>query len=335
MLLRDYVAGNFTRDDLAPFDAVVFAAGNDIRHLPPGTDEAAHWERANVDAVPRFFALAREAGVKRAVLVGSFYPQVAPALVDTVPYVRSRHLADERVRALATPSFAVCSVNAPFVVGSVPGLRNEMFAAYTGYAQGQFAGCPCSAGRRRNFISTQSLSEAIWGALQRGEAGKAYLVGDENLSFADYFAAFFRAAGNPRDVPSLDTRSIRCCPTSRSTRGAATSCRTIRPTARCCATGAATCSARWTRSSRIAARSKRTAREWSRCNVRRRRCMPAAGRQDDYANANRQAPMRCSIFFIVSVISAGRRSFSISNSAACSFNSSRHSSAFIDVTASN
>ena len=43
VLQRDYVAGNFTRDDLAPFDAIVFAAGNDIRHLPPGTDEAAHW----------------------------------------------------------------------------------------------------------------------------------------------------------------------------------------------------------------------------------------------------------------------------------------------------
>lgn len=40
--------------------------------------------------------------------------------------------------------------------------------------------------------------------LQRGESGNAYLVGDENLSFADYFAAFVRAAGNPRTVPSLD-----------------------------------------------------------------------------------------------------------------------------------
>ena len=188
-----------------------------------------------------------------------------------------------------------------------------------------------------NFISTQSLSEAIWGALQRGEAGKAYLVGDENLSFADYFAAFFRAAGNPRDVPSLDQEHPLLPDIAIYTgRGNVVSYRLIRPTARCCATGAATCSARWTRSSRIAARSKRTAREWSRCKTsRRRRCMPAAGRQDDYANANRQAPMRCSIFFIVSVISAGRRSFSISNSAACSFNSSRHSSAFIDVTASN
>ncbi|WP_179405066.1 NAD-dependent epimerase/dehydratase family protein [Burkholderia guangdongensis] len=205
VLQRDYVAGDFTRDDLARFDAVVFAAGNDIRHLPPGTDEATHWERANVEAVPRFFALARDAGVKRAVLVGSFYPQVAPQLVDTIPYVRSRHLADERVRALATPSFSVCSVNAPFVVGSVPGLKNEMFAAYTGYAQGKLGGLPVyGPAGGSNFISTQSLSEAIWGALQRGESGRAYLVGDENLSFADYFAAFFRAAGNPQPVPALD-----------------------------------------------------------------------------------------------------------------------------------
>lgn len=205
VLQRDYVAGDFTRDDLARFDAIVFAAGNDIRHLPPGTDEAAHWERANVEAVPRVFALARDSGVKRAVLVGSFYPQVAPELIDTIPYVRSRHLADERVRALATPSFPVCSVNAPFVVGSVPGLRNEMFAAYTGYAEGKLAGLPVyGPAGGSNFISTQSLSEAIWGALQRGEPGKAYLVGDENLSYADYFAAFFRAAGNPQPVPALD-----------------------------------------------------------------------------------------------------------------------------------
>lgn len=84
-------------------------------------------------------------------------------------------------------------------------LHNEMFAAYTGYAQGQFAELPVfGPAGGSNFISTQSLSEAILGALQRGEAGKAYLAGDENLSFADYFAAFFRAAGNPQAVAALD-----------------------------------------------------------------------------------------------------------------------------------
>ena len=55
-----------------------------------------------------------------------------------------------------------------------------------------------------NFISCRSLSEAIAGALERGENGKAYLVGDESLSFADYFGLFFKAAGNPAPVPELD-----------------------------------------------------------------------------------------------------------------------------------
>lgn len=205
LLQGDYVAGDFSKDDLARFDAIVFAAGNDIRHLPPGADEAAHWQRTNIEAVPRFFTVARDAGVRKAVLVGSFYPQVAPELIESSAYVRSRHLADEGVRALATPTFSVCSVNAPFVVGSLPGLHIKMFEVYTQYAEGKLAGMPAyGPAGGSNFISTQSLSEAIWGALQRGESGKAYLVGDENLTFAEYFAAFFRALSKEQEVPSLD-----------------------------------------------------------------------------------------------------------------------------------
>ena len=40
--------------------------------------------------------------------------------------------------------------------------------------------------------------------MQRGESGKAYLVGDENLTFAEYFGAFFRAAGSDQPVPALE-----------------------------------------------------------------------------------------------------------------------------------
>lgn len=204
-LQGDYVAGTFSRDDLSGYDALVFAAGSDIRHAPQDGDLDAHWQRANVEAIPRLFELARSAGVKRAVLVGSFYPQVAPELIDTIPYVRSRHLSDEAVRALSGPDFKVCSVNAPFVVGAVPGLKVDMFEAYTRYAEGKFTPLPFyGPAGGSNFISTRSLSQAIWGALQRGESGKAYLVGDENLSYAQYFQAFLRAVGNEAEVPSLD-----------------------------------------------------------------------------------------------------------------------------------
>lgn len=198
----DYIANDLPAARLGAFDALVFAAGNDVRHVPPGSDEAAHWERANIEGVPRFFRAARDAGVRVAVLVGSFYPQAAPSLVDGNAYIRSRKLADEGVRLLATDAFRVSSVNAPFVVGTVPGLTVPMFKAYTDYAKGGFAPMPDFAPPGGvNFISAMSLSEAIEGALLRGENGKAYLVGDENLSFQDYFGAFFRDAG--RAVPPV------------------------------------------------------------------------------------------------------------------------------------
>ncbi|MDR3418032.1 MAG: hypothetical protein P4L83_17805 [Nevskia sp.] len=115
-------------------------------------------------------------------------------------YVRGRLLADEGVRALNAPGFRVCSLNAPFVVGTVTGLDVPGLAAHARYALGQMPQLPVFAlPGGVNFLSTSSLSQAVAGALERGEGGKAYLVGDENLSFQQYFGELFLAAG--RDEP--------------------------------------------------------------------------------------------------------------------------------------
>jgi dihydroflavonol-4-reductase len=201
----DYLSDGFSHDQLRRFDALVFAAGNDIRHVPQGMDENAHWQRANIEGVPRFFGRAREAGIRRAVHIGSFYPQARPELVERSTYVRSRKLADDGVRALARDDFHVCSINAPFVVGVVPGLTVPGLAAHAAYALGRMPAIPAYAPPGGvNFMSTQSLSEAVAGALTRGENGKAYLVGDEDLSFADYFGEYFAAAGGPTPLEVID-----------------------------------------------------------------------------------------------------------------------------------
>jgi nucleoside-diphosphate-sugar epimerase len=198
----DYLAGGLPRAQLAQFDALVFAAGNDIRHAPRGFDDATHWDRVNSEGVPRFFAQVREAGVRHAVNIGSFYPQAAPQLVETIPYVRSRKRADDGVRALATADFRVMSVNAPWIVGTLPGLAVGLNDALIRYAAGTLVpGAPFVPAGGVNFMSARSLSEAVIGALTRGRSGTAYLVGDENLSFQEFFGHFFRAAG--REVPPV------------------------------------------------------------------------------------------------------------------------------------
>ncbi|MET0269524.1 MAG: NAD-dependent epimerase/dehydratase family protein [Sphingomonas sp.] len=186
---------------LAGYDALVFSAGNDVRHAPEGEGDD-YWHRVNSVGIPRFFAAAKAAGIGRAVNIGSYYPQAAPELVAGNAYIRSRKESDEGVAALADATFAACSVNAPFVVGTVPGLPLPMFIAYTHYAQGKYAPMPAFAPPGGvNFISTQSLAEAVEGALERGAPGASYLVGDENLTWQDYFGAFFEGVG--RETPPI------------------------------------------------------------------------------------------------------------------------------------
>ncbi|BBF71940.1 NAD-dependent epimerase/dehydratase family protein [Sphingomonas bisphenolicum] len=203
-LQGDYVAGDFTPDRLAGFDWVIFAAGNDPRHVPQGGDFDAFLLKANHEAVPALFAACRDAGVNRAIQLGSFYPQAAPELLADNSYIRSRLAACEGARAQGRPGFDVISVNAPFMVGTVPGLPSAIFAPYMQWAEGHIPIEPYAPTGGTNFMSYRSLSQALEGALLRGEPGKAYLVGDETMSFRAYFQLFFDAACRSVQVEERD-----------------------------------------------------------------------------------------------------------------------------------
>ena len=195
-LCVDYINDATPQKKLEGFDMMLFAAGNDIRHVPQGGDYYAHVTHANAVAQPRFFKAAREAGVRIAINIGSFYPHVAPELMKANPYMQSRLKAHEGISALKGPEFRVVSIDAPFVVGAVPGLTT-MFAAYVQYAEGKL-GLPIFAPPGGvNFVSTASISDAVETVMTTGENGRAYLIGDENLTLQQFFGAFFLAVGKP------------------------------------------------------------------------------------------------------------------------------------------
>ncbi len=204
LLTGDFIEDGFSVDELRGFDAVVFAAGSDVRHIAPGSTPEEHWVRANAQATPRFFKRVRDAGVARAVLVGSFYQQAAAHLIDKVPYIAARNTADLEVRALASGNFKVNSVNPPYVIGAVPGVIQEAFVAYLMYGLGRLPIPLFAPGGGSNFISVRSVSQAIIGALNQGENGASYLIGDENLTYKDYLERYFRAVGNNASLQVRD-----------------------------------------------------------------------------------------------------------------------------------
>ncbi|SFO95711.1 NAD-dependent epimerase/dehydratase family protein [Amycolatopsis rubida] len=205
VLLGDYAHGGFDEAALAPFDAVVFAAGQDIRHVSGWGDEE-FWRTYQIEGVTAIAARAKRAGVGRFVQIGSYYHQVRPDLAETNSYVDARRLADEGARALAGDGFTVCTLNPPSIVGMAPGRSTRQFAKMLAWAEGKLAGkvpdfAPAGG---TNYLSVRSLAEAVEGALLRGESGAAYLVGDENLSFRDYFQLIFDVSGSGRVLEERD-----------------------------------------------------------------------------------------------------------------------------------
>jgi nucleoside-diphosphate-sugar epimerase len=203
-----FVQGNYIEDDfsdgrLEGYDWLVFCAGNDLGNYPTdGTvSEADYFQKANIEALPRFFDQAKKAGISRAVYMGSFYSYVAPQVMDSIPYVRSRHLSDAAIRSLSSPEFNVCSCALPWIVGYTPGLDVAHWHALALYAQGKLdAIAEFAPPGGANFMTAKSVAQAMQGGLERGEPGKSYLIGDANLSWKDYFELWFKAAGRPRDL---------------------------------------------------------------------------------------------------------------------------------------
>jgi nucleoside-diphosphate-sugar epimerase len=203
-----FVAGNYVEDDfsdgrlLEGYDWLVFCAGSDMgNYSPEAGSQADFFEKANIVALPRFFEAAKRAGIHRSVYMGSFYSFVAPQVIDRIAYVRSRHVSDAAIRALSSPEFNVCSCALPWIVGHTPGVTVAHWQALAQLAQGRLPGVPEAAPvGGANFMSSRAVAQCMLGGLERGESGKSYLIGDENLSWKAFFELWFAAAGRPRDL---------------------------------------------------------------------------------------------------------------------------------------
>lgn len=201
-LRLDYIANDVPAATLGTFDAVVFAAGQDVRTMPAGADYDSYMWHANAEAAPAFFQTLKSAGVPVAINIGTFYPQAAPEVAAKDGYMRSRAASDAAICAMANESFRAFSINPPWVPGVVPGLPSVLWDPYLRYAAGLTDLAEFAPPGGVAYMSGASLSDAVEGGLQRGEAGVSYLVNDQNMSFEAFLAAMFGAFGRP--APRVD-----------------------------------------------------------------------------------------------------------------------------------
>ena len=190
---------------LQPQDAVVFAAGVDDRSLPQAPAYP-YFYAGNVEACKRFFTLARQAGVKRGVLIGSYFAyfdRIWPEmkLSEHHPYIRSRK---EQVRIsleVSLPDLELMVLELPYVFGVMPG-RVPLWSPLIRYVTSPLPILFYPRGGT-NMISVKHVAEAIVGAIERGQPGEVYQIGEENLTWAEFLSRLSELAGRERRVITL------------------------------------------------------------------------------------------------------------------------------------
>lgn len=196
-----------TVDELRPLlaghDGVVFAARTDEqRPLPKPIHPVLR--RTMVDPVVRLLSAARDEGVTRAAVMGSYYAyfeRLRPEwrLGATHPYVRARLEQAREARAIGLP---VAILELPFVLGPGTNWAGPLAAWARGYAP--LVAPPGGTA----VVSADSVASVTVSALEES-SGADLPVGDENVSWRDLISRIAVAVGRPRRVGRLPAAVLR------------------------------------------------------------------------------------------------------------------------------
>lgn len=194
------------RKHLRGHDAVIFAAGVDDR-VTPKTPAYPFFRRHNVESTHRLAELARQSGVQRFIILGSYFAyfhRIWPHLELTRyhPYIRSRVEQTAAAQAAGGAQMAVITLELPYIFGVMPG-RTPLWKPLVRYAASGFPLFYPSGGT--TCVSVTQVAQAIAGALERGEPGACYPIGGENLTWSELLSRITRFAGREKKTITLPT----------------------------------------------------------------------------------------------------------------------------------
>jgi nucleoside-diphosphate-sugar epimerase len=198
-------------DLLAGKHAVFYAVGADERTTPPAP-AAAFFYRANVLPTQRLARLARQAGVAKFVVYGSYTAEFAEQWPDLGyrtrnGYPRTR-LAQEEVAYLeGDGAMDVMVLRLPYIFGIVPGQR-PLWQMFLDIVAGQEGAVPVLGGATSS-VTVGQVAQAAVGAMERGEHGGRYPINAYDLTYAEFHRLCCEALGrDPEDVTVVPLEAV-------------------------------------------------------------------------------------------------------------------------------
>lgn len=195
-----------TDDEIAQMlegsDVFIFAAGVDERvEFPAPVMD--YYYKFNIAPLERIFPLCKKAGVKRAVVLGSYFAylnKIRPEmkLTERNPYMKSRMDQEKVCEDACDENFSACVLELPYIFGTQPG-RKPVWTVlieqiefmdkwpFTMYPKGGTA-----------MLTCRQVGQVIAGAAEN-KAGKtgfeAIPIGMYNMNWKEFLAIVFDARG--------------------------------------------------------------------------------------------------------------------------------------------
>lgn len=198
------------------FDIFVFATGVDERvEFPAPVYDA--YKKFNINPLERFLPLAKKAGMKGAVVCGSYFAWLAKDRPDMDlcakhPYIRSRIEQEKVCEKYADKNFDVSVLELPYIFGTQPG-RKPVWVILIEQLQ-RFEKMPFTmypAGGTA-MLTVRQVGEALVGAAEKGlaaaekgEAGfNAYGISCVNMTWREFLKIVYRAMDGIEDRKIMD-----------------------------------------------------------------------------------------------------------------------------------
>ena len=180
-------------------EGFVFAAGVDERvEGPPPVYEL--FRKYNITPLERLLRIAKQSGVKRAVVCGSYFSyfdKLRPEqqLSTWHPYIKSRRDQERTALSFVDDAFAVSVLELPYIFGAQPGRKPvwtilvealRRMPLVTLYPKGGTA-----------MITVRQAGQAITGALEKSCGGNCYPIGWDNMTWRELLTIVHRHMGRP------------------------------------------------------------------------------------------------------------------------------------------
>lgn len=182
------------RKYLSDCDVVVFASGIDerVEAAKPIYDL---FVKFNNQPVERILRLAKQCGVRRSVILGSYFSYFAKYLPQLEleknhPYIRSRMEQERVALSFADENFDVAVLELPYIFGTQAGRKPVwVFLVEILRKMRKFPMWP------KGGTATVTVGQAIAGAVEGNKGGNCYPIGYYNLGWKELLGRFYADMG--------------------------------------------------------------------------------------------------------------------------------------------